>query len=410
MDEWENLKLDDLGRIVTGKTPLTSVEGNFGGQIPFVTPSDMDGRKTISTTARNLTEAGAASVKGSKIPAGSVMVSCIGSDMGKAFIAGRDCVTNQQINSIIVNECFCNEFVYYNLSTRKDEIRHQAAGGSAQPILNKGDFSRLEITLPPLPIQKSIAKILGDLDDKIELNRKMNATLEAMARALFQSWFVDFDPVRAKMDGRKPVGMDEATAALFPDHFNHEAGSVVPKGWSRKRWGDIATLEYGKSLRDYRESGGKCRVFGTNGPIGFHDEPLCNSAGIVIGRKGAYRGVHYSPEPFFVIDTAFYLKPKTSLDLKWVYYELVRFDINNMDSGSAIPSTSREDFYGIPVIVPPLQIQEVFGKIVGGWFATTFANLHQSRTLSTLRDTLLQKLLSGELSLPSFTKELDSHA
>ena len=198
--EWEDLTLGDLGRVVTGKTPLTAVEGNFGGQIPFVTPSDMDGRRTISTTARCLTETGAASVKGSKIPAGSVMVSCIGSDMGKAVIAGRDCVTNQQINSIVVDDRFSSEFVYYNLSTRKDEIRHQAAGGSAQPILNKGDFSRLEITLPPLAEQKAIAAVLGALDDKIELNRRMNATLEAMARALFQSWFIDFDPVRQNMD------------------------------------------------------------------------------------------------------------------------------------------------------------------------------------------------------------------
>jgi type I restriction enzyme S subunit len=219
---------------------------------------------------------------------------------------------------------------------------------------------------------------------------------------------VDFDPVRAKLDARPPAGLDHATAALFPEHFDHAADGVVPKGWTRKRWGDIATLEYGKSLRDYREGGGKYRVFGTNGPIGFHDEPLCNSAGIVIGRKGAYRGVHYSPEPFFVIDTAFYLTPKAALDLKWAYYELVRFDINSMDSGSAIPSTSRDDFYGIPVIVPPPQIQEAFGMIVGGWFTTMFANEDQSRTLATLRDTLLPKLLSGELSLVALESRMET--
>ena len=106
-----------------------------------------------------------------------------------------------------------------------------------------------------------------------------------------------------------------------------------------------------------------------------------------------------------MIDTAFYLKPKNALDLKWAYYELVRFDINSMDSGSAIPSTSRDDFYGIPVIVPPPQIQDAFGKIVGGWFATMFANDHQSRTLAALRDTLLPKLLSGELSVAAVANQ-----
>lgn len=263
------------------------------------------------------------------------------------------------------------------------------------------DLGRLAVPVPPLAEQKAIAAVLGALDDKIELNRRMNATLEAMARALFQSWFVDFDPVRAKLDGRPPAALDPATAALFPAHFDHKAEGVVPKGWNLKRWGDIATLEYGKSIRDYRESCGKYRVWGTNGPIGFHDEALSNSAGIIIGRKGAYRGVHYSPEPFFVIDTAFYLKPKAVMDLKWAYYELLRLDINSMDSGSAIPSTSRDDFYGIPVIVPPPEIQAAFGEIVGEWFAKVFGNDQESRTLATLRDTLLPNLLRGKITRSS---------
>ncbi len=273
---------------------------------------------------------------------------------------------------------------------------------TVQATLNLKEIRQLPLPWPPKKSRDAIAAFGRALDDKIDLNRRMNATLEAMARALFQSWFVDFDPVRAKLDGRQPAGLDPATATLFPAHFDHKAEGIVPTGWNLKRWGDIATLEYGKSIRDYRESSGKYRVFGTNGPIGFHDEALCNSAGIVIGRKGAYRGVHYSPEPYFVIDTAFYLKPKAALDLKWAYYELLRFDINSMDSGSAIPSTSRDDFYGIPVIVPPPETQAAFGKIVGGWFAKVFANDHESRTLATLRDSLLPKLLSGELSIENF--------
>jgi type I restriction enzyme, S subunit len=239
--------------------------------------------------------------------------------------------------------------------------------------------------------------VFGALDERIELNRRMNATLEAMARGLFQSWFVDFDPVRAKLDGRPLKNPDSAPAALFPSRFKHEDDGVIPEGWERKRWGDIVTLEYGKSLRDYRESTGKYRVFGTNGPIGYHDQALCETAGIVIGRKGAYRGIHYSPEPFFVIDTAFYLKPKEPFDLKWAYYELLRFDINGMDSGSAIPSTSRDDFYGIPLVLPPLKIQQAFGEVLGCWFAKIYANQSESQTLATLRDTLLPRLLSGQV-------------
>jgi type I restriction enzyme S subunit len=130
--------------------------------------------------------------------------------------------------------------------------------------------------------------------------------------------------------------------------------------WRRTKWGELASLEYGKSLRDYDDSKSAEKpvpVFGTNGPIGWHSSPLCNQPGIIVGRKGAYRGIHFSPEPFFVIDTAFYLRPKTEFNTQWAYYQLKHFDINKLDSGSAIPSTSREAFYEIPVSLPPLPVQ-----------------------------------------------------
>jgi len=133
-------------------------------------------------------------------------------------------------------------------------------------------------------------------------------------------------------------------------------------------WGDLATLEYGKSLRNYSKkklSENQFRVFGTNGPIGWHDQALCNQSGIIIGRKGAYREVHFSSEPFFVIDTAFYLNLKSdSIDLKWAYYNLKNTNINHIDSGSAIPSTSREAFYKLPIKVPDLQKQKKIANIL----------------------------------------------
>ena len=135
--------------------------------------------------------------------------------------------------------------------------------------------------------------------------------------------------------------------------------------WQEATWGDIATLEYGKSIRDYKNAGGDFPVYGTNGPIGWHHTPLCPWAGIVIGRKGAYRGVHYSPIPFFVIDTAFYLKPKIGLNIKWAYYSILTYDINGMDSGSAIPSTSRDDFYQLPVRIPSLSEQQQVAETLG---------------------------------------------
>lgn len=136
-------------------------------------------------------------------------------------------------------------------------------------------------------------------------------------------------------------------------------------GWRQLHWGDLATLEYGRALRTHRSSGGRFRVYGTNGPIGWHDRALCPTAGVIIGRKGAYRGIHFSPEPFFVIDTAYWLKPKVEMDMRWAYYALLTHDINSMDSGSAIPSTSRDTFYNLPVIVPPIEEQCAIAEFLG---------------------------------------------
>ena len=157
------------------------------------------------------------------------MVSCLGSDMGKAAVAGRTSITNQQINSIVVDSGDDPLFVYYSLSVRKAEIR-SAASGSAQPILNKTAFGRLAILLPPQDEQRAIAHILGTLDDKIELNRRMNETLEAMARALFKSWFVDFDPVRAKAEGRDP-GLPKTPRRPLPRPLRRTPN------WARSRRG-----------------------------------------------------------------------------------------------------------------------------------------------------------------------------
>jgi type I restriction enzyme S subunit len=264
------------------------------------------------------------------------------------------------------------------------------------PSLNQAIVEHVPILLPPITDQRAIAHILGTLDDKIELNRRMNQTLEAMARALFKSWFVDFEPVRAKAEGRDP-GLPQHLADLFPSRLVDSELGEKPEGWEVPYWGDLVTLEYGKSLRGYSTGTGKYPVYGTNGKIGHHSRPLSTKPGVIIGRKGAYRGVHFSSRPFFVIDTAFYVEPKKQIDLRWAYYQLLRLDINSMDSGSAIPSTSRQEFYTLPIVLPPFEIQQAFSSLLGPAWAKTISNSEEASRLAALRDALLPKLVSGEL-------------
>ena len=156
--------------------------------------------------------------------------------------------------------------------------------------------------------------------------------------------------------------------------------------WKSMCWGDLATLEYGKGLREYKEGNESFPVFGTNGQIGWHSEYLYPKPGVIVGRKGAYRGIHFSKKPFFVIDTAFYLKPKDekTFDIRWAYYQLLDFDINKMDSGSAIPSTSREAFYAINVQVPTIITQRKIAAILSAYDDLIENNLRRIKILEEM--------------------------
>ncbi len=135
--------------------------------------------------------------------------------------------------------------------------------------------------------------------------------------------------------------------------------------WRQSTWGDEVTLEYGKALRDYSDAVGSVRVFGTNGPIGWTDTALAPGPGVVLGRKGAYRGVHYSPEPFFVIDTAYYVVPKAELEMRWLYYAIIHHELGLIDDGSPIPSTTRAAVYHRALVVPPPAEQRSIAGVLG---------------------------------------------
>ncbi|MEX2090387.1 MAG: restriction endonuclease subunit S, partial [Bacteroidota bacterium] len=153
----------------------------------------------------------------------------------------------------------------------------------------------------------------------------------------------------------------------------------------KTRWGNICTLEYGKGLRNCPEAPSEMdryRVYGTNGPIGWTSEPLSPGPGVIVGRKGAYRGIHFSREPFFVIDTAYYLRLKdSSVDMKWAYYNLLTVDINRIDVGAAIPTTNRDSFYAVPVVVPPLDKQSRIASILSAYDDLIDNNLRRIKLL-----------------------------
>jgi len=160
--------------------------------------------------------------------------------------------------------------------------------------------------------------------------------------------------------------------------------------WRESTWGDEISLEYGKALRGHETAQGPYRVFGSNGPIGWTAEPLAQGPGVILGRKGAYRGVEFSRAPFFVIDTAYYVVPKSELDMRWLYYAIKQHKLGEVDDGSPIPSTTRAAVYMLDLDVPPLVEQRAIAHILGTLDDKIELNRRMSETLEAMARALFK--------------------
>lgn len=279
------------------------------------------------------------------------------------------------------------------------------AEGSVQKNLYVSTLSNLDVPAPPLAIQKGVADVLGALDDRITLLRETNATLEAIAQALFKSWFVDFDPVRAKQEGRAPEGMDEATAALFPDGFEESELGLVPRGWRVTRIDAFIELAYGKALKAENRKAGTVPVYGSGGITGWHDQALVDQTSIIVGRKGTVGSLYWESRPFFPIDTVFYVKSRKPLT--YCYQLLKTLGLDSMNTDAAVPGLNRENVYRLLVTEPPEEILAAFDNLASVLRMSMDENERQAQTLAALRDTLLPRLISGQLRLPEAQTQLE---
>jgi type I restriction enzyme S subunit len=306
-------------------------------------------------------------------------------------------------------------FLYYVfISAEQQAYIVQNAITTGVPHTNLGILRNTPLTLPPLAEQKAIASVLGALDDKIELNRRMNATLEAMARALFQSWFVDFDPVRAKLDGRKPIGLDETTAALFPDSFQESSLGHTPKGWEVRSLDKTAHYLNGLALQKYPPGDGptlpvikiaqlrkgdsvgadRCN---TELPVNY----IVQDGDVLFSWSGSLEVELWCGGPGALNQHLFKV---TSPEFpKWFYYlwtlcHLDEFRLIAAGKATTMGHIQRGHLSAAKVLIPPRLLLDAMTRTMSPHIDQLIANRIQSRTLATLRDTLLPKLLSGELS------------
>ena len=217
--------------------------------------------------------------------------------------------------------------------------------GSGQPLLNQSILKQISFRVPTAPERIQMGAFLGALDDKIELNRRMNETLEAMARAIFKDWFVNFGPTRAKVEGRAPYLAPELWD-LFPDTLDDK-----PVGWKVRKLEDFLQLNYGKSLPARKRMPGNVAVYGSGGVAGRHDAALIEGPAVIVGRKGTVGSLYWEDGPVFPIDTVFYVVPRIGT-LLFSYHVLASQPLRDMNTDAAVPGLNRGNAYRLEFPLP----------------------------------------------------------
>ena len=334
-------------------------------------------------------------------------------------------------------------YLYYWMNGREFWAQASAVKGETDmaDYVSLTDQRRMKLTLPPISVQREIRKILGALDDKIELNHQMNHTLEAMAQAIFKSWFVDFDPVTAKAEGRQPYGMKAETSALFPSHFVESELGPIPEGWEPTAIGDLCNLTPGRSYasKDLQESttalvtlksferGGGYKQNGLKPYTGkYKDEQVVNPGELIVARTDVTQNAEVIGRPAIVRGNSKYNTLVASLDVMIVrsnipdvgvpfLYCLMRNEefvghIVGHANGTTVLHLSKDGIPAYRFAKPSSELCKRFDDIAQPIFKKFDQNEQENGRLSVMRDMLLPKLLSGEIRVKHTGKQAEAVA
>jgi type I restriction enzyme S subunit len=396
MPELRTVRIGDLGRVVTGKTPPSSQPELFGDLHPFLTPTDIDGFARYIEPARFLSPEGSDYQHRLMLPERAVCVVCIGATIGKVCMTGRPSFTNQQINSVVVNE---NEhdpfFVYHLMTTLRDELKSNA-GGAATPIINKTAFSEIEVSVPPLPVQRRIAGILSAYDELMENSQRRIRLLEAMARALYREWFVHF---------------------RFPGHEKHPRVATplgdIPQGWEVRTVKDVATVTYGfpfasKKFNTDRIGTPVIRIRDIlDGSINtFTDEEAdpkyhIKNGDILVGMDGDFHMCIWSSGHAFQNQRVAKFESNGEIGNYHLFLALVLpiQTWNKSIVGTTVAHLGDMHIKTIQIAWPPAKILAKAREILEPMAEQIIALKRQIQNLRRTRDLLLPRLLSGQVEL-----------
>lgn len=396
--------------------------------VPILRADNIENGRVVATNLLQVSREVEASYSRSRLRGGEILVTLVGAYFGKVAIAREEHVGMNTARAVGVVPVH-NDNIYISYALRSPSCQHhfhKRATTTAQPTLNLRDLCETPIPWPPEPIRDAIARILGALDDKIDLNRKMNATLEAMARALFKSWFVDFDPVRAKAEGRAPSGMDAETGKLFPNEFIASEAGRMPKGWRLGNVGDVAASRrdtvhpkdvLSGSVYVGLEHLPRGRVFfeesGTPDELGSLKARFSQGE-VLFGKLRPYfRKVAFAPCSGICSTDILVLSPRPQsgafVALLAASDPFIEHAVALSD-GTKMPRTSWEQLMRFDIVVPPDIVLQAFERQLISFFRRAEAGRRESATLACLRDELLPRMLSGELSVGAAERTVEEVA
>ena len=394
MANWKEYKIEQFADVVGGGTPSTKEPNYYNGNIPWITPKDLTNfsQRHISRGERSITIDGLNNSSARLIPKNSILLTSR-APIGYLAIAANEICTNQGFKSLVINpEIADYNFIYYLIKGNIEEIKAQGSGTTFAEV--SGTVVRnLKFRLPPLPTQTAIAKILSSLDDKIELNNQINKELEALAQALFKHWFIDFEFPDENGQPYKSSGGEMVESEL----------GEIPKGWKVGLIQELLEVKYGKDHKHLHE--GEIPVYGSGGIMRYANEALYKNHSILIPRKGTLSNLFYVSKPFWSVDTMFYSIIKEDYLKKYLYYRLKSLDLASMNVGSAVPSMTTKILNELKVIVPSKDGLIKFEAGISSFFEYQDELKDENQNLVSLRDSLLPKLISGELEVSEVLTE-----
>lgn len=377
----------------------------FGeGKYAFIRAADMDGGRVLFESAQRINDKAFSRIRKGVGQGGDIVFSHKGT-VGKLALVPLDappfvCSPQTTFWRTLDEECLDRRYLYFFMHSREfmDQWMARSNETDMAAYVSLTAQRQLKVALPTIAEQRAIAGVLGAIDDKIEQNRCTMRVLVRLARSIYRAWFVDFEPVKAKVAGATTFpSMPKQVFNALPTSFVDSDIGQVPEGWEVGRIDDLFVLQRGFDLPKKARTDGEYPVIAAGGRVGTHTEAKAKGPGVTTGRSGVIGNVYFISGDFWPLNTSLWIKEYLNSNPWHAYYLLETIDLRAYNAGSAVPTLNRNHVHSLPSAIPPAAMLGAFESLVEVLFGTKEQLSNESKKLAEVRDYLLPSLLTGKV-------------